>query len=98
MLGVCELARTGILESGARFPAKVFEITGDSKMTRFCCFGAVDEGVVDGGIWTVLSLDDTVGRRRPLVGIELRCLGAMVLECFGFGGRFSFPKAEGRRR
>ena len=32
------------------------------------------------------------------MGIELRCLGAMVLKRFGFGGLFSFPRAEGVRR
>ena len=45
-----------------------------------------------------MRADDTVGRRMPLVGIELRCLGATVFKCFGFGGLFSFPNAEGVRR
>ncbi len=71
------------MESGARFPAGVFEMT---------------VSVGNGEPWTVLSAEDTVGRRMPLLGMELRCLGVMVLECFELGGRFSFPAAEALRR
>lgn len=37
VLAFCELLWTGIFESGARFLAGVFELTGDSKLTWFCC-------------------------------------------------------------